>query len=88
MLDLGAGIGMLGTLLRVRGHTGELTLVEWDEAKAACVSSDSLTVKHGLGAKIALKNRKDASGAVLRSSCRMAPHMPQQLVERKHAFVR
>ena len=36
VLDLGAGIGMLATLLQVRGHTGTLTLVEWDEEKAAC----------------------------------------------------
>jgi uncharacterized protein (DUF2062 family) len=39
VVDLGAGIGMLGTLLRVRGHQGELSLVEWDEEKASCAEA-------------------------------------------------
>lgn len=38
VLDLGAGIGMLATLLKVRGHKGTITMVEWDEEKAACAA--------------------------------------------------
>lgn len=33
-------------------------------------------------------NHKFASGAALRTSLRVAPHMPQQFTERENAFVR
>jgi uncharacterized protein (DUF2062 family)/protein-L-isoaspartate O-methyltransferase len=36
VLDLGAGIGMLAALLQQRDHSGEISLVEWDNEKAAC----------------------------------------------------
>lgn len=46
------------------------------------------TVKWSKGTENAAQNHKSASGKVLRTSCRTAPHMPQRFVERKHAIVR
>jgi hypothetical protein len=46
------------------------------------------TVKWSKGTENTAQNHKFASGKVLRTSCRTAPHMPQRLVERKHAIVR